>query len=288
MKIIILFITLLSVVSCEKRIEIEIPEHQTKTVINCFFKPNEPLNVFAYKTVAITEPLSVLVENANINLYKDAVFVETLQFRDSLYQSEHLIEEEAIYKITADLLNLDPISATNHAPTPPMLISTAFLGLIASNEWSNEYQISFEMEDDVNKENYYEAKLFVEYNNYISEYFEYPSSQVLGVDFKHDTLLRDEGVFFSDVLFNGNTQLIKGDFTIPKDLTIKKLTLKLRAVTKEYYTYSTTLGNHLNSQTGDDIFGYIEPIDMYSNIEGGYGIFAGYSEVEQVLVDNTK
>ena len=277
MKIIIPFIVLFFI-SCTKRIEIEMPEHQPKAVINSLFKLNEPLNVYAYKSTAITKPLSKPVENASINLYKDAVFIETLQFKDSLYQSEHIVEEEATYKIIADFPNLESITATNYAPTPPTLISTEFLGLIATSGGFDKYQINIEIEDDVTKENYYEVVLINEY--------EYVDGSLHEEDYGSRILYNTT---FSDASFNGATPIHKANYCVLKDyLIIKKVTLKLRAVTKEYYTYLNTLYDHLYSRQGDDVFGYIEPIDMYTNIEGGYGIFAGYSEVEQVIFDNTK
>ena len=274
-KIIIPFIALIFI-SCEKRIEIEMPEHQPKAVINCFFKPDEPFSIYAHKSTAITDPLSLPVEDAIIKLYKDAVFIETLQFNDSLYQSEHIVEEEATYKIIADFPVLERVTATNYAPVPPTLISAEFLGLIATSNGFDKYQINIEIEDDVTKNNYYQITLVGEYE-YVDEYEHEDSSGIL------------DQYTFSDASFNGATPIIKANYWIPKDyLIINKLTLKLRAITEEYYTYFDSLDNHLDSQEGDDIFGYIEPIDMYSNIEGGYGIFGGYSEIEQVIFDNTK
>lgn len=277
-KIILPFIALFFI-SCTKRIEIELPEHQPKAVINCFFKPDEPFSVYTHKSTAITEPVSKPVKNAHISLYKDAVFIETLQFKDSLYQSEHIVEEEATYKIIADLPDLVSVTSTNYAPTAPTLISTEFLGLIATSDGIDEYQINIEIEDDVTKENYYQVVLLEEY-----EYIDVPDFEVDhgSSNFHHE--------IFSDTSFNGATPIIKVNYWVNKDyIIIKKLTLKLRAVTKEYYTYFSSIYSHIDSQQGDDIFGYIEPIDMYTNIEGGYGIFAGYSEkVEQVIFDNTK
>jgi hypothetical protein len=66
----------------------------------------------------------------------------------------------------------------------------------------------------------------------------------------------------------------------------EKTIFLLRTVTKEYYLYHKTLLEHyhnqelINNPTIEElslmqITG--RPIDVYSNIEGGYGIFAGYS-----------
>ncbi|OQY03927.1 MAG: hypothetical protein B6I20_04105, partial [Bacteroidetes bacterium 4572_117] len=56
------------------------------------------------------------------------------------------------------------------------------------------------------------------------------------------------------------------------------LQIYLRSVTEEYYKYHTTLLQHLYKQQEDIIFGMAEPINAYSNIENGYGVFAGFNE----------
>lgn len=51
--------------------------------------------------------------------------------------------------------------------------------------------------------------------------------------------------------------------------------LSLRSYSDVYYQYQNTLESHFQNQSDDLALFKGEPIDMYSNVKGGYGIVAG-------------
>ena len=55
------------------------------------------------------------------------------------------------------------------------------------------------------------------------------------------------------------------------------MTVHFRSVSKNYYNYGKALVIHTNNQEGDIWNGCASPVPMITNIENGFGIFAGYS-----------
>jgi hypothetical protein len=89
-----------------------------------------------------------------------------------------------------------------------------------------------------------------------------------------------EGLYFKDVLFEGRdvTLSLEGLYwEIGRgsgNNNSLKLTFRLRTISKDYYSYRTTslLQNFIS---GDP---FAQPVNVYSNVENGFGICSGYSE----------
>ena len=82
-------------------------------------------------------------------------------------------------------------------------------------------------------------------------------------------LLKDEGV-------DGQTirRELPVEFTyLPTRDELGKLFIELRAVSKEYYQYFSTISR----QNGVSDMPFADPVIVYDNINGGQGVFAGFS-----------
>lgn len=105
-------------------------------------------------------------------------------------------------------------------------------------------------------------------------------------------------LFFSDELFNGSEKTIRvncwpyytelyrsSSFFVPE----RKFTVYLRSVSKQYYSFRKTqkIYNELIRQ--EDIWrGTGDYLQVYSNIENGYGLFAAYAvSLDSIVVNNT-
>jgi hypothetical protein len=145
-----------------------------------------------------------------------------------------------------------------------------------------EADISFS--DPSDETNYYEILIYsaegeINYWNY------YGDVEIT------DPVLLNEGdlayypttFFFSDALFNGEkyTMKIIDGGRSPYGEVFKHY-VSLRSISKSYYLYRKYYTRHAyNQQFQGDFLDLIfkgEPQNMYSNIEGGYGIFAGFQE----------
>ncbi len=154
----------------------------------------------------------------------------------------------------------------------------------------NEASVTFTDPED--ERNYYELLIYHVIDDNHAEKFGYWTSYE-----SEDPVLQAEGdleygpstIFFSDGLFNGEKYTLtlyssdgSGNCSfgtcIPNEHRVE-----LRSISKDYYLYLKYFTRHYhNQQTVDgepglDMLFQGEPVDMYSNIENGFGIFAGYS-----------
>lgn len=90
------------------------------------------------------------------------------------------------------------------------------------------------------------------------------------------TAYLDDGVLFEDNTFNGR----RVTFSFPFETNILldrelpgHLFVELRAASEAYYRFYSTVGRQQNSPGAP----YSEPVIVFSNVEGGKGIFAGFS-----------
>src|SRR5690606_18762846 len=91
------------------------------------------------------------------------------------------------------------------------------------------------------------------------------------------------GVGFSDTIFSEGVVEMEiwldyyayfmDDWNTEKDVSYH---LVVRAVSQAYYDYMVTYEKHMQNREPGLFSG--EPVMMYSNINGGYGVFGAYSE----------
>ena len=283
MKYNLLSLIIVSLLSCTKEVKIDIPQHQAKAVVNCFFTPDSIFKVDIKKSVSIFDSFSAPIETAEVSLYKNDFLVETLVFDDGNYISNSITEEMSTYTVKANFSDLDGIEAKSYVPTSPNLINYDFKGVFSSsaNGWTIDY-MQILVEDDALIDNYYEIVLERAYSitENCGEGYIIDRAELSDIN---DPVFMNEANnphVFTDELFNGETYSFDIKFgrneCVPENYS---LTLILRSITKEYYEYKKYLAKHQDTQESDIWNGFAEPIQMISNIKGGLGIFTGYSEV---------
>lgn len=80
-------------------------------------------------------------------------------------------------------------------------------------------------------------------------------------------------IVFKDVLFNGTEPELTFKTSGGGISRSNMLTVTLRTLSEDGYNYLRTA--HLQNTTSGDPFA--QPVNVYNNIENGFGIFAGYS-----------
>ncbi len=88
-----------------------------------------------------------------------------------------------------------------------------------------------------------------------------------------------EGLLFNDNLFNGNTYEFV--FSVEKyfyDTT--SICIKLKSISEGYFKYLATCNKHMEANWDP----FMEKISVYTNVEGGVGIFGGYSLATDTIV----
>ena len=290
----ILIICLVFSIGCSKDVEIDL-ENTKALVLNSVFKPNEP---FAFR-ISITASLFNNYDSLNENLHF-SLFEEDKLVIDSILQSS-ILETYLMpipgkkYTVEVKSDNFPSIKATDSIPNL-VPIDTAYMifpaGVDEFGGYKAEACISFT--DPAKETNYYELLISTFPGEINSWQIEYETN---------DPVLLSEGdqdyhpttFFFSDELFNGKqyTIKIKGGiaYQIQKDIIKPNpLYATLRSVSRTYYKYRKYYTRHaFNQQFQNEFLDLIfkgEPQNMYTNVENGYGIFAGYCETTRELIWN--
>jgi len=166
---------------------------------------------------------------------------------------------------------------------------------ISTTKDERYFEATIQWSDPPNISNFYEIQIINKNGSPLSFYNYHNISdpvllQEAGLDFQPASFV------FSDVSFSGSQYQMKLIIDIGASGTYPNLTphdywVVLRSVSQEYYRYIKSWHKHSYQQnTGIQVdesleeYDYIslllkgDPVPLYSNIENGIGIFAGYSE----------
>lgn len=282
---------------CETVIDLDLPEHEPAIILNGFIHPDSIVRIQLSENRFILdgeyqfEP----VTDATVNLYANGSLVGQLTEADE--PGDYVINHHPVagvdYRITAEKKGYETVEATEVIPN-----LESGVDIISVESKRSEYEQIFHLTysiDDPPGNNYYETRLYkwqvYSVEGYADEDTSYAiiSRELVEIDYNAvgAELNEFEGgrinYFFSDELFDGR----KNEFTIefynygefhappgeePTDDT-SRLILQVRQVSESYYRYVSTL--QLQSEVDGNPFA--EPVQVYNNIENGFGIFAGYA-----------
>lgn len=299
----ITLIALCSILLTSCQHEIVLPDTGRKIVINGFIATDSLLNVFVNKSVYASTfdfPYGKDLDNAKVYIYQNDICIDSLnhEWRSSYsftsnsssiyypgnYWSKRLIPLPGNeYKIVAKVPGLPDATASTKIPDIVRIerIDTTRIVIDpATGNYSFKRLIcKIEFTDPKDETNYYlfnVGKVFLCQDPIVEE-------ELWNINHgAWDGNRYIEGIAFSDKVINGQkysltisipiTQIYIDSLktSIYPELTVP---LKLYSITEEYFKYIQTL-NLYNAKFGNPL---TEPVQVYSNITGGLGIFAGSS-----------
>jgi len=269
--------------SCEKVIEFDIPESDPKIVLNGYLSLGEVLKVNASSSLSYLdngEPEFITLNS--IALYKDGVFIEDLQLENedfSEYVSSSPLASAGTYEIRASKIGYESVIAASYIPEQLTDVQVAFLGTDANNEL--EYEISFT--DPASDDDYYHLISVVESgeDNFIigfSSNSEVFFSDGLEFNLEGENQIYEGGIFPDDLINNSN---VKIKFKIiGENFEDQPKKIQLIKCSEDYYQYHKS---YRAFQIGGGPFSV--PVQVYTNVENGLGVIAGYTLQEFDLID---
>lgn len=299
MKYILLIVQCLILLTACQQEKIELPDTGRKIVIIGLISTDSLLSVFVNKSVYISEydfPIGKDLENAKVYIYQNNICVDSLSHDwkpwslDRIYYPGNYWSKSVIplpgneYKIVAKVAGLPDATASTKIPDIVWIerVDTSRIVLDPVpplNDSIKRLICKIEFTDPKDETNYYLfniGKSFLCQDPIIEEEL-YDINSNNGQSDGSNL----EGIVFSDKVINGQkysltisipiTQIYDDSFkAIYPEVTVP---LKLYSITEEYFKYIQTL-NLYNAKFGNPL---AEPVLVYSNITGGYGIFAGSS-----------
>ncbi|VAW16123.1 hypothetical protein MNBD_BACTEROID03-1287 [hydrothermal vent metagenome] len=288
-------------IGCYKEVQVDIPKQQTVPVVSSLFQPDSVIALTLSTTQPIFEDNDTEITDALVRLYQSDDIVDTLHFKNGSFISDLRPANGEAYKLKIDIPGFKTLLASDKMPEAPNLISASFKDSVyTDSEGEFMSQATITISDIPNRTNYYELRLKQIYRDsatvgFATEIYDSAAMPVI-YDFEsNDIVIQNEGQLgfwsftnpvFSDKLFNGKVYTMKINY---KSLWLlsgsnnSDLIIILRSVSKDYYTYKKSLTAHIESQWSDVWDGVVEPSAMFTNIENGYGIFAGYSQVTDTI-----
>lgn len=271
-------------VACSKEVNIDLPVPEERLVINAFFETGEKFNIYLGKSGCITEQDTGIIDNAQILLYADNVFQGIMQHTSGGFYTHDtvIIRPGVLYMISASAQGFPDIEAADIAP-PPCICEDVLYDPdpYLDSEGDDYYKLRLSLYDNRRKDNFYELVLqsFIKEDKY----------RIVSINGSNEKVLINEGdaefysgfCVFSDVFLDSSPYTL--NLQTYSRISGTKSILNVLTVSETYYRFRKSLIRHFNAQF-PEILNLVESVTLYSNIDGGYGIFAGYSR-NRIITD---
>lgn len=283
-KSLFLILLILSALSCEKTMFLDIDEDNRKIVMNGIMTPDYGLWLNLSSSISPTHPpVSGFepIRNGKVSYYNQDTLINTI-YENSLgnyYDTNYLPRIGKPYKIVVEVPGLP--QATSIATIPdPVPINDFNTDIVVRSEgdvyngFYNEvdFFINFTMNDPGPTKNYYMLGVY-----YLKE-GRYRALRADTEDLNVNIYIKD-GVnilAWDDQEFNGQM----GEFTVffrlmEPDGFGTRFRFHLYSIEESYFKYLKSYSQNF-TVLNEDVF-LFEAVPVYSNIEGGYGIVAAVS-----------
>jgi hypothetical protein len=278
-----------------------LPESNYKLYCQSILNPDSTIKVYVGRTTGILDKDPFYINDAIVVLYNNSVILDTLTNENNgTYYSN-------IFPAPGDSYTIEVIkdseklkgSATIPDPTPICEPKIEFpTGYDAVNQ---QYygELTFTIDDDPEIENFYEVIIYIKTYSDLTNTYYYSYKNDANYVLTPDKIVQNEGdwdysptsIFFSDQLFHGKSQqlafsITPGSYSHVDDVWITDMEkdgyVLLRSISKEYYMYRKYYTRHaynanIQSDGIQNLLFTGEPLDMYTNINGGLGVVAAFS-----------
>lgn len=303
LKYIIILAALIIQWSCTKELPLPDLNADQRLVINGYLSAEQPVEIHISESCGLndTNCIDNFISDAEVFMNDGSENISLEHQGQGIYSNaSYMIKPNSNYTIVAKQKER---TATAHSKIPDSFTANYLGSDEIESEWGIVRAFDFEIIDDPAVENYYILEGYIEildrtrdegFSSEVNGYEEPVSSHytndpnaenkelAAGIDYEEWALRR---VFLPDANFNGEsyqTRFVIRDseilYTGAADSS--RAHVSVRSVSKEFYEYEKSL-TKLRLSRGDL---FQEPELVYSNIENGLGIFAGY--VEHKFIDD--
>ncbi len=289
MKKIIYLILILT--SCTKSIPLELNEIEQQLVVNALISPENNIEVFINTTFSILDT-NISNINPRVQLFENNTLVADLQQNiNEIYQIDYTLSSSKQYRIEVTDSFFGSCIAIDTIPEKVLIDDATFFLPAGFDDYGYPYyETTIKFADPKNIPNYYEIIIFNGSSSSV------PDSYITELVTSNESIINEgnqdylpNSLFFSDILFDGSTFELKIKFLSGYQMLGENIYVPdsdyyiiLRSISYTYYLYRKYWTRHSHNQTvSNDLLGMLfngEPVDAYTNIENGYGIFAGYNE----------
>jgi hypothetical protein len=284
-------------VSCEMQVEVEVPGEPSKIVVNSVFSPDSTWLITIHSSSHILSSIRPPLNNLTVFLRdehgEEIVLTEGPLDTQSNMPGRNFVaaarpEAGISYEISASSDGFTPVNAIAKAPIVVGIESAVLdsAGMIVDEYSQGSLPIEFTFRDPDGLGDYYYPQLVATYEitrtnpeTGEDESFTYNQPLYLQRERSNADIIDFNGEFniaLSDNSFDGKlyTARLYATVTVfPGTEPPKRLRFSLYHAGEEYVRYFKSV--RLQENTSGNPFA--QPVQVYTNVEGGLGIFAGYT-----------
>jgi len=260
-------------VSCERIIDVDAEIKDPKLVMNSQFVKDSTWRIYIGQSLSVIDQEQLSgKEGATVDIYENGILLENLtDVGDGYYEGTTSPSLGAEYTCKASLDKFEPIEASDELPPNT---SVSFVDSARVSYLGEDYmEFTFDVDNSPNQDNYYSFS--VEYfdsiiNNSYKLYF-IPRGQGFGTN-ELDSYTR-EAFLFDQFSTNNTTRvflLVSYNFFLQNN-SGHKINIIVKSLSQTGYRFLSSLNSYYNA-SGDF---FSQPVQVYSNVENGIGIFMG-------------
>jgi hypothetical protein len=270
------FISLLIIIGCREQVLNEFPDFEQIPTVNSILTAGEALTVHVSMTGKMDTVKLQCVDNANIQLFIDGHFKENLAYTgEGNYLSTEIVKPLATYQCLVDIPGNKTITCFDSVPQANSVYNISMNQFAGKDDEGENYSsITFSFKNDSKQKNYYEVKLSKQLWAGLSNI---PIIEI------NDPILLSSGLpkaIFSNELIKGDSYTMMVNYMNRQKYPI---VLEVRSISHDYYLYIRQLYLYNIGRYPEFGNGAITAFPLFSNIQDGYGIFAGYSFVDTLI-----
>lgn len=278
--------------SCRELIPIDVTKDK-KLVLNGLLNKNK-VEALVSTSLGINQTGEDIkyINSAELKLYEGSQLIAQIPYDNTLNIDGYYLlsgldlKYNTDYTLVVKSADYDSLVATTYIPEEPQLDD-----IVVSSQTLTDYDYSYqtylfgiEVVDNINQDNYYGISdsanyTYTDYNwetnkdtTYLYRSSIYMESQDPAVESESNIIL------FNDELFNGKkypfkVNIDKYQFSYNDTVSID---FYVYSLSKDYYLFRKTL----NMQTDQEQFSMLlgaTPVQIYSNVQGGFGFLGAYS-----------
>ena len=288
--VLVVFVAILFTVSCKKIVQSEFPDIEQTPVVNSILMQDSVIKINVSLSGKLDSNDLTFIKNAVVKLYVDDVLAETINHSsDGMYISNIIAESGKKYSCVIEIQGYDELKCSCTIPKKTEILETSHENLAYIDEEGTIFpSITLKFKNNPDTLLYYEVIIKVlRYESHYDENYSiyeksaYFNAPLVGIE---DPVIINEGLpiaVFSNEIIPGNEYTMTLNYsTMGTSWNLSHLypiIVELRSVSFDYYKYAQALYLYEEQLDNESIDGRIFPLSIYSNVEGGYGIFTGYS-----------
>ena len=282
--IIIVAILAIGFSSCRKVVTDKFPDYPQKLTVNSIVKAGDPLMVNVSLTGNVNDINLPLIYDADVFLYVNGCFAETLEYEGSSYYSSTIVANENDSLECVVAYNGDTARCCCVVPQKETPLGFEYVENAGVDDWGEILPaLVTTIRNEAPLRKYYEIKIFTIENYSVNDI---NTCGVMLMDIT-DPIIKNEGLplpLFSNEKASGQDFSVTLKFLpqcqswINGKMQTRPLLVRYRTVDEEYYKFTRMHYLYTEGRYSEGIIDNPVMFNAYSNVENGYGVFAAYTE----------